>query len=145
MARGVNKAIILGTLGQDPEVRYTANGTAVANFSVATNEVWKDKQGDQQERVEWHKIVIWGKLAEIAEKYLMKGKQVYLEGKIQTRKWTDNDGNDRWTTEINCSEMQMLGGGQGGGQRGNGNQYDQTPRDPQSGQPMDDNFDDIPF
>ena len=110
MARGVNKAIIVGTLGQDPEVRYTANGSAVANLSVATNENWKDRQtGEQQERTEWHRIVMFGKLAEIAQQYLKKGSQAYFEGRIQTSKWQDESGNDRYTTEIIANEMQMLG------------------------------------
>ena len=103
MARGVNRVTLLGTMGKDPEVRYTESGTAVANFSLATNESWKDKNGEMQEKTEWHQIVIWGKLAEICGQYCHKGKQLYLEGKIQTRKWQDKDGNDRWTTEINCS------------------------------------------
>ena len=107
---GVNKAIIVGTLGQDPETRYTANGSAVVNLSVATNESWKGKDGNKQERAEWHRIVIFGKLAEIAEQYLKKGSQVYLEGRIQTRKWQDQQGNDRYSTEIVANEMQMLGG-----------------------------------
>ena len=110
MARGVNKAIIVGTLGQDPEVRYTANGGAVANISVATNESWRDKAtGEAQERTEWHRIVMFGKLAEIAQQYLKKGSQAYFEGRIQTRKWQDQSGNDRYTTQIVASEMQMLG------------------------------------
>src|SRR5210317_2491885 len=111
MARGVNKAIIVGTLGQDPEVRYTANGGAVANLSVATNENWRDKAtGEMQERTEWHRIVMFGKLAEIAQQYLNKGSQAYFEGRIQTRKWQDQSGNDRYSTEIVANEMQMLGG-----------------------------------
>ena len=110
MARGVNKAIIVGTLGQDPEIRYTANGSAVANISVATNETWKDKStGEAQERTEWHRIVMFGKLAEIAQQYLKKGSQAYFEGRIQTSKWQDNSGNDRYSTEIVANEMQMLG------------------------------------
>ena len=111
--KGINKAIILGTLGQDPEIRYTANGAAIANLSVATNEKWKDKNtGQTQERTEWHKVVIFGKLAEICEQYLKKGASVYLEGKIQTKKWQDKSGNDRYSTEIVAHEMQMLGGRQ---------------------------------
>ena len=99
MARGVNKAIIVGTLGQDPEIRYTANGGAVANISVATNESWRDKAtGEAQERTEWHRIVMFGKLAEIAQQYLKKGSQGYFEGRIQTRKWQDNEGKDRYST-----------------------------------------------
>lgn len=111
MARGINKAIIVGTLGKDPEVKYTAGGSAVVNTSVATNESWKDKQtGQQVERPEWHRIVVFGKLAEICARYLKKGGQVYFEGRIQTRKWQDNTGADRYTTEIIANEMQMLGG-----------------------------------
>ena len=107
--RGVNKAIILGNLGQDPEVRYTQSGTAVANFSVATTETWKDKNtGEKQEKTEWHRCSAFGKLAEICGEYLHKGSKVYIEGKIQTRKWQDQSGQDRYTTEIVLSEMQML-------------------------------------
>ena len=110
MARGVNKAIIVGTLGQDPDVKATAGGSTVTNVSVATNESWKDKQtGEQQERTEWHRIVMFGKLAEIAAQYLKKGSQAYFEGKIQTRKWQDQSGTDRYTTEIVANEMQLLG------------------------------------
>ena len=109
MARGVNKAIIVGTLGQDPEVRYTANGSPVANISVATNENWKDRNtGEMQERTEWHRIVMFGKLAEIASTYLKKGSQAYFEGRIKTRKWQDDGGHDRYSTEIVANEMQML-------------------------------------
>ena len=149
MARGVNKAIIVGTLGQDPEVRYTANGSAVANLRVATNESWKDKQtGEQQERTEWHSIVMWGRLAEIAQQYLKKGSQAYFEGRIQTRKWQDQSGNDRYSTEIVASEMQMLGGRGGGGapmdSGGGGGQAQSRPTQPETA-PMDDGFDDIPF
>ncbi len=115
MARGVNKAIILGSLGQDPDVRYTASGAAVANISIATNEQWKDKEsGEMQERTEWHRVVFFGRLAEIAGEYLHKGSQVYIEGRIQTRKWQDKEGNDRYTTEIVANEMQMLGSKSGG-------------------------------
>jgi len=111
MPRGINKAIIIGTLGRDPEIRYTSSGSAVVNVSVATNEVWKDKRtGDPVERTEWHRIVIYGKLAEIAAQYLKQGSQVYFEGRIQTRKWQGSDGQDRYTTEIIAGEMQMLGG-----------------------------------
>lgn len=115
MARGVNKAIIVGHLGQDPEVRYTANGTAVANLRIATTEAWKDKQtGEQKENTEWHTVVLFGKTAEIASQYLKKGSQAYIEGKLQTRKWQDKSGNDRYSTEIVANDMQMLGGGAGG-------------------------------
>ena len=105
----VNKAIIVGHLGKDPETRYTQSGDAVVNFSVATSEHWKDKNGEKQERTEWHRITIFGKLAEIAGEYLKKGKLVYLEGKIQTRKYTDKEGVERYSTEIVCNEMRMLG------------------------------------
>jgi single-strand DNA-binding protein len=112
--RGVNKVILVGTLGKDPEVRYTPNGNAIANLSVATSEQWTDKQsGDRQEKTEWHRVVIFGKLAEIAGQYLKKGSQVYLEGKLQTRKWQDQSGQDRYSTEIVLDvngQMQMLGG-----------------------------------
>lgn len=111
MARGVNKAIIVGNLGRDPEVRYTANGSAVANVTIATSESWKDKQsGERQERTEWHRVVFFGRLAEIAEEYLKKGAQVYIEGSIRTQKWQDKEsGQDRYTTEIVARDMQMLG------------------------------------
>ena len=152
MARGVNKAIIVGTLGQDPEIRYTANGGAVANISVATNESWRDKAtGEAQERTEWHRIVMFGKLAEIAQQYLKKGSQAYFEGRIQTRKWQDQSGNDRYSTEIVANEMQMLGGragGGGGAPMGSGGQSQSQPQSkpaPAETAPMDDGFDDIPF
>ena len=153
MARGVNKAIIVGTLGQDPEVRYTANGGAVANISVATNENWRDKAtGETQERTEWHRIVLFGKLAEIAQQYLKKGSQAYFEGRIQTRKWQDQSGNDRYSTEIVANEMQMLGGRGGGGGapmdsqgQGQGQSQPQSRPAPAETAPMDDGFDDIPF
>jgi len=119
MARGINKAIIVGNLGRDPEVRYTANGSAVANITVATSESWKDKQsGERQERTEWHRVVFFGRLAEIAEEYLKKGAQVYIEGSIRTQKWQDKEsGQDRYTTEIVARDMQMLGsrGGEASG------------------------------
>ena len=119
MARGVNKVILVGNLGKDPEVRYMPNGNAVANLTLATTESWKDKQtGDQQEKTEWHRIVMFKRLAEIAGEYLKKGSQVYIEGKLQTRKWQDNSGNDRYTTEIVANDMQMLGGRGGGGSAG---------------------------
>lgn len=117
--KGVNKIIIVGTLGQDPEVRHTAQGGAVASLSVATSEQWKDKQGQKQEATEWHRVVIFGKLAEIAGQYLTKGSKVYLEGKLKTRKWQDQQGQDKYTTEIVIDingVMQMLGGGNKGQQ-----------------------------
>jgi len=116
MARGVNKVILVGNLGKDPEVRYMPNGNAIANITLATTESWKDKQsGEQQDKTEWHRVVMFRRLGEIAGEYLKKGSQVYIEGKLQTRKWQDNAGNDRYTTEIVASDMQMLGGRGGGG------------------------------
>ncbi|RBP79797.1 single-strand binding protein [Shewanella putrefaciens] len=121
-SRGVNKVILVGNLGQDPEVRYMPNGNAVANITVATSESWKDQQGQQQERTEWHRVVLFGKLAEITGEYLRKGSQVYLEGKLQTRKWKDQSGQDRYSTEVvidQSGSMQMLGSrGQGGQAQG---------------------------
>ena len=120
-SRGINKVIIVGNLGQDPEVRFMPNGSAVANLTVATSETWKDKQsGEQKEKTEWHRIVIYQRLAEIAGEYLKKGSKVYLEGRLQTRKWQNQQGADQYTTEIVANEMQMLdsrgqSGGQGGG------------------------------
>ncbi|MCP4431361.1 MAG: single-stranded DNA-binding protein, partial [Gammaproteobacteria bacterium] len=145
--------IIVGTLGQDPEIKYTASGSAVVNVSVATNESWKDKQtGEAQERTEWHRIVMFNKLAEIASQYLKKGSQAYFEGRIQTRKWQDQSGNDRYSTEIVANDMQMLGGRP----QGSDNtvpfnppaQQAQQPSKPASSPdiaPIDDGFDDIPF
>lgn len=115
MARGLNKVMLIGHLGADPEIRYTANGSAVANINLATSESWKDREsGERQERTEWHRVVMFAKLAEIAGEYLRKGSQVYVEGRLQTRKWQDRDGHDRYTTEIVASEMQMLSGRGGG-------------------------------
>lgn len=105
----VNKVILVGNLGKDPELRYTASGTAVCNFSLATTERFKNRDGQQQDKTEWHNIVCWRQLAEICGKYLVKGKQIYIEGKLQTRKWEDRDGNPRYTTEIVADQMQMLG------------------------------------
>jgi single-strand DNA-binding protein len=111
MARGINKVIIVGNLGADPETRYMPSGSAVTNLRVATSEQWKDKQtGEQQERTEWHRVALFGRLAEVAAEYLRKGSQVYLEGSLRKRKWQDKDGNDRYSTEIVANEMQMLGG-----------------------------------
>jgi len=116
MARGINKVILVGNLGKDPEIRYVPNGGAVANLNIATSESWKDKTtGEKQERTEWHRVVFFGKLAEIANEYLKKGAQIYVEGRLQTRKWQDKGGQDRYTTEIVGSELQMLGGRGAGG------------------------------
>lgn len=147
MARGINKVILVGNLGADPDTRYMPSGSAVTNLSIATSESWKDKQtGEQKERTEWHKVAMFNRLAEIAAEYLRKGSQVYIEGKLRTRKWQDRDGNDRWTTEVVADEMQMLGG-RGGGSA-------PMSSDPSSGPsqssappaPSGDDFDDdIPF
>jgi single-strand DNA-binding protein len=129
----INKAILIGNLGADPEIRYTQNGTQVATFRVATTERWKSQDGQMQENTEWHRIVAWGKLAEICGEYLNKGSRVYLEGKIQTRKWQDQNGNDRYTTEIIAREMKMLSprGSTGMGGQGGSNGY----QEPQFSEP----------
>jgi single-strand DNA-binding protein len=115
MARGINKVILVGNLGADPETRYTANGGAITNIRLATSEAWKDKQtGENQERTEWHRVVLFGKLGEIAGEYLKKGRQVYIEGSLRTNKYTDKEGIERYSTDIVANEMQMLGGGAGG-------------------------------
>lgn len=130
MAGGVNKAIILGNLGKDPEVRFTPTGQAVANFTIATNESWTDKNGQKQDRTEWHRIVVWGKLAELCGEYLKKGRQAYVEGRLQTREWTDKENKKNYTTEIVANTVQFLGGrdgaggGGGGGSRGGGSGND---------------------
>ena len=117
----LNKVMLIGNLGKDPEVRYTTAGTPVASFSIATSEKFKNKAGEWEERTEWHNITLWSRLAEIAGEYLAKGKTVYIEGRLQTRKWQDRDGKDRYTTEIVGEKMQMLGGkGDGGGRQGGG-------------------------
>src|ERR1043166_2524830 len=116
MARGINKVILVGNLGADPETRAMPSGTTVANLRIATSESWRDKQsGEQQERTEWHRVALFGRLGEIAAEYLKKGSQVYIEGSIRTRKWEDKEGKDRYTTEIIANEMQMLGGKPGCG------------------------------
>lgn len=152
-SRGVNKVIIVGRLGQDPEVRYAPSGAAFANLSVATSEQWRDKQtGEQKEQTEWHRIVISGKLAEVAGEYLRKGSEVYLEGKLRTRKWTDQSGAEKYTTEVLVGvggTMQMLGGKQDGGNAGSKPQQ-QRPSQQQSSpapsnEPPMDFDDDIPF
>lgn len=152
-SRGVNKVILIGNLGQDPEVRYMPNGHAVANITLATSESWKDQQGQQQERTEWHRCVFYKRLAEIAGEYLKKGSKVYLEGKLQTREWTDQQGQKRYTTQIVVVDMQMLDGtsakpaGAAGNANNPGAQAPAIPPSPPTGYnepPMD--FDDnIPF
>ena len=116
----VNKVILIGNLGRDPETRYMPDGGAITNISVATTDVWKDKNGEKQEKTEWHRVAFFGKLAEIAGEYLKKGSQVYVEGRLQTRKWQDKEGVDKYTTEVIADRMQMLGSrqGMGGGERG---------------------------
>jgi|TARA_A100001011_G_scaffold305366_1_gene319974 single-strand DNA-binding protein len=145
MARGVNKVILVGNLGQKPEMRYTQTNTAVATLSIATSESWKDKDsGELREKTEWHRVVLFGKLAEIAEQYLDKGSQLYIEGKLQTRKWQDKEGNDRYTTEILGNAMNMLGGRQSSG---DGGDYDQSQPASQSApsQASQISEEDIPF
>ena len=160
----VNKVILVGNLGRDPETRYMPDGGAITNISIATTSSWKDKNGEKQEQTEWHKVAFFGKLAEIAGEYLKKGSQVYVEGKLRTRKWQDKDGADKYTTEVIADAMQMLGSrqGQGGGDSGGGGRdYDRgAPSGPPSGgstskpagaakgggaAKFDDMDDDIPF
>jgi single-strand DNA-binding protein len=153
MARGVNKVILIGNLGQDPEVKYMPNGNAVANITVATSENWKDKNtGEQVDKTEWHRVVFFRRLAEIAGEYLKKGSKVYIEGKLQTRKWQDKNGKDNWTTEIIANEMQMLDSRGGGSSDFNQNQGAPAQSAPQSAPsqaapaPVNNDFDDdIPF
>ena len=146
MSRGVNKVILVGNLGQKPEMRYTATQSAVANISIATTESWKDKEsGEMRDKTEWHRVVYFGKLAEIVEKYLDKGSSVYIEGKLQTRKWQDKSGADRWTTEIVGSELTMLGS-----RASNSNSAQLSSNESESPFPQDDSGpgltdDDIPF
>ena len=150
MARGVNKVILVGNLGNDPETRYTASGSAVSNLSVATSRSWRDKQSNEtKEDTEWHRVVLFGRLAEIAAEYLKKGSKVYLEGRLQTRKWQDKGGQDRWTTEIVAEEMQMLDSRGGGGAASFGDQNrsqgGSQPAQQPAPAPSDDFDDDIPF
>lgn len=153
----VNKVILVGRLGQDPELKYTPSGMAVCNFTLATGEAWTDKNGQKQERTEWHRVVVWGKLAELCGQYLAKGRQAYLEGQLQTRSWEDKDGNKRYTTEINARTVQFLGGnasaGQGASAGQSNNSFNQEP--PQQQNDMNQGYDissnasftadDIPF
>lgn len=165
MSRGVNKVILIGNLGADPEVRYTAGGSAITTVRLATSENWTDKQGERQERTEWHRVKFFGRLAEIAGEYLKKGRQIYVEGSIRTDKYTGQDGVERYSTDIIANEMQMLGGqaggggnydeGGGGGGRpmsrggggggGGGGQRQGPPQGRQAPPPADDFEDDIPF
>lgn len=158
-SRGINKVILVGRVGQDPEIRYMPSGGAVANLTIATSESWRDKQtGEVKEQTEWHRVVVFGKLAEIAGEYVKKGSQIYVEGKLQTRKWTDSNGVEKWTTEVVLNGpnaiMQMLGGKAEGGQQGqaqgqprtqSGPARQQSKPQPQSSEPPMDFDDDIPF
>jgi single-strand DNA-binding protein len=143
MARGINKVILIGNLGKDPETKYMPSGEAVTNLTLATSETWKDKQtGQPQERTEWHKIVFFKRLAEIAGEYLTKGSKVYIEGSLRTRKWQDQSGQDKYSTEIVANEMQMLDARPAGGQSGSKQQQEER----QANEPVVDGFDDdIPF
>jgi single-strand DNA-binding protein len=149
----VNKVILIGNLGRDPEVRYMPDGGAITNISIATTENWKDKNGEKQEKTEWHRVAFFGKLAEIAGEYLKKGSQVYVEGRLQTRKWQDKEGNDKYTTEIVADRMQMLGSRQGmGGGGGEAPERSESARPAgkpagakPAGSKFDDFEDDIPF
>jgi len=153
-SRGVNKVILVGNLGKDPEVRYMPSGGAVTNITVATSETWKDKStGQPVEKTEWHRVAFFNRLAEIAGEYLKKGSKVYIEGSLQTRKWQDQNGQDRYTTEIKANEMQMLDSRGGGSaefspaapQKKTHDNFSSAPAQPQSAAPMDDFDDDIPF
>ena len=140
---GLNKVLLIGNLGRDPELRYTQSGQAVANFTLATNESWTNRNGEREERTEWHRIVAWAKLAEICGEHLSKGKQVYIEGRLQTREWEDKEGNKRHTTEIKADRLLMLGS------RGDSGGYtppaDSPTSGPPSGTPPGPGSDDIPF
>lgn len=142
----LNKVMLIGNLGRDPEVRYTQGGTAVANFTMATTERWNDQQGERQERTEWHRVVVWGKQAEIAGEYLRKGRSVFVEGSMQTREWTDRDGNKRYTTEVRAQRFQMLGGRGGGEDRQMGGEQREAAQ-PAVAEPVGPGYDedDIPF
>ena len=147
MARGVNKVTLIGNLGNDPELRSTQSGSAVANITLATSESWRDKETQEtKERVEWHRVIIFGRLAEVVNEYLRKGSQVYVEGRIQTRKWQDKDGNDRYTTEIVANEMQMLGSRGTNSDSSAGQQSASTSQPTSPSAVVNDPFDDdIPF
>jgi single-strand DNA-binding protein len=150
---GVNKVILIGNLGANPELRYTQGGQAVANFRIATNEKWNDKNGQTQERTEWHRVVVWGKLAELCNQYLVKGRQVYVEGRLQTREWTDKENKKNYTTEVVAQQVTFLGGrdgaqpGAGSGRgRGEGSAEDFGPPPADMGEPpAPSQSDDIPF
>jgi len=145
----INKVILIGNLGGDPEVRYASSGVAVCNFTMATTRTYKDKQGERKDETEWHRVVAFGRTAEVCGEYLKKGRQVYIEGRLQTRKWQDKDGNDRWTTEVVTESMQMLGNrgndGGGGAQRGSSSQGSSGNDDPYQPLPGDIPDSDVPF
>lgn len=150
----VNKVILIGNLGRDPEVRYMPSGDAITNLNLATSETWKDKSGEKQEKTEWHRVVMFGKTAEIAGEYLKKGSPVYIEGRLQTRKWTDKEGKDRYTTEVVADRMQMLGSRSGGSERMSAPPDEDSAPEPASAKKpagaakagnFDDLEDDIPF
>lgn len=150
----VNKVILVGNLGRDAEIRYTSGGTAVATLSLATTDVWTDKGGQRQEKTEWHRVVLWGKTAETLQEYLLKGRQIYVEGRLQTRQWDDRDGNKRYTTETRADRVVLLGGrgaGGGGGGMSHGDSTDyptESPKPSDSNQPTESSElteDDIPF
>ena len=150
----VNKVILVGNLGRDAEIRYTSGGTAVATLSLATTDVWTDKGGQRQEKTEWHRVVLWGKTAETLQEYLLKGRQIYVEGRLQTRQWDDRDGNKRYTTETRADRVVLLGGrgaggGGGGMSHGDGTDYPtESPKPSDSNQPTESSElteDDIPF
>ncbi len=155
-SRGVNKVILVGNLGADPETRYMPNGTAVTNLNIATSETWRDKQtNEQRDRTEWHRVALFSRLAEIAGEYLKKGSKVYVEGSLRTRKWQDKNGNDRYTTEIIANEMQMLdarGGSTGGNDNWNNNRQENSQQQSNQAAPVHSNDqwdtdfdDDVPF
>ena len=140
--RGLNKVTLIGNLGRDPEIRHTQNGVAVANLSIATSESWKDKDGQRQERTEWHRVVLWDQLAKIADQYLTKGRQIYLEGRLQTRKWTGKEGEEKFTTEIRCDQLIMLGGDK---EPHTQPAADPITKDPGITEPFQATDDDVPF
>ena len=143
---GVNKVILVGNLGKDPEVRHLENGASVANFSIATSETYKDKNGNRQEQTEWHNVVLWRGLAQIAEKYLKKGSQIYVEGKLKTRSWQDKDGHTRYTTEVVGDQMTMLGGRPSGGNDAPApNAAHEPVKSSEKAETSSDDADDLPF
>jgi len=144
MPEGLNKVLLIGYLGADPEIRYTQSNQAVCRFRVATSESYQNKGGERQERTEWHQIVVWGKQAEIAHKYLAKGRQVYIEGRIQTRSWEDRDGKKRWSTEVVANRFLFLGGG-GRGEKPAADLPEEAPPAVSEGEPFPADDDDIPF